>query len=198
MSTGRCTKRPTRTGPHWDEDYNGIPGRSRSLSEVVAANPHLRGILEEDLVAIRSYTGDHVYRPANKALRENDIAGLDRHDHDIRLTTSGLNQLPSHDGWVNRGVTNISPQVADDIAARYTPGSVVTEAPFTSTDLKQGFPGGVQMSILSHNGKDITALSHYAGTETELLFPPGTRFEVVDRRFDVASNTWRIILEEAR
>ncbi|MGH4014309.1 MAG: ADP-ribosyltransferase domain-containing protein [Pseudonocardiaceae bacterium] len=160
-------------------------------------HPHYGGIPESDLVALRGYTRDEFYGPMNSALRHGDAAALQHLDPLVRGTTSALNQLPEYSGTVFRGIRT-DPVGAAEIAARYNPGDVVPEHAFTGTsaDVTKSFDGPIEMVIDSKTGRDITDISRYGTLEREVLFAPGTRFEVLDRAFDDASQKWRIILRE--
>jgi hypothetical protein len=63
---------------------------------------------------------------------------------------------------------------------RYQPGTVIREPAFTSSSANHSFPGNVQFEILSKNGRLIQDFASNA-REAEVLFPPGTPFEVAGR-----------------
>ena len=59
----------------------------------------------------------------------------------------------------------------------------MTDATFTSSSsaTDQAFSGSHQFAIESRTGRDISFLSSRP-EEKEVLFPPGTQFEVLDRQ----------------
>lgn len=175
--------------------YSNYDDEAAAVRGIVANHPELQGIPEEDLVGIRGYTTNDYYGNMNEAMRNGDPAGLSTYDPHIRTATSGLNQLPPYRGEVGRG---INPPDPDAVAARYEPGKTVTEDQFTSTDTRQAFPGNVQFTIDSKAGKDISNLSVYGGVgpESEVLFPPGSQFNVVSRTQDPSTGQWHIHLDE--
>lgn len=175
--------------------YANYDDQAADVRDIVAKHPELQGIPEEDLVGIRGYTSNDYYRDMNAAMRTGDPAGLATYDPHIRTATSGLNQLPPYKGEVGRG---INPPDPDAVATRYEPGTTVTENQFTSTDTRAAFPGSVQFTIDSKTGRDIKDLSEFggAGPESEVLFPPGTQFNVVSRTQDPSSGQWHIHLDE--
>ncbi|MFI6995928.1 hypothetical protein [Nocardia sp. NPDC050175] len=88
-----------------------------------------------------------------------------------------LDKLPDYHGPVTR-VTDLPP----DVLATYREGATITEKGFTSTTpagvaAERG--GAVELRYLSQTGKDITPYS--APGNPEILFPSGTRFNVVKR-----------------
>jgi len=128
----------------------------------------------------------------NQGMREGDSALLERYDPHIRTITSGLDQLPAYEGVVGRGITINDPAVLQNLVNRYEPGQIVREPSFVSTDTRASFPGNVQFEIVSRAGRDVSDLSRYASTETEVLFAPGSSFQVLERTFDRSTQTWYI------
>lgn len=170
-------------------NYHGYADDEEYVNALKAANPDhpIAKIPTEDLVAVRGYTGDEFYSPMNKALRTGDTAGLAQYDSHIRATTSGLNQLEPTAGTFHRGM-NIDPAHMDDVLSKYEPGQEVTEPYFMSTG--KPFPGNVQYEVQSATGRDVSYLSHYP-KESEVLFPPGSRFRV-DSKIEESPGNWKI------
>lgn len=172
----------------------------RAAEQFKTANPQFAHIPTEDLVALRGYTDDVInpatglrdYQAMNNALRSGDPTQLAQFDAYIRCATSALNQLPPSAGTVFRG-TNLPPSVVNN----YTPGQIVTERAFTSTssDAAQSFPGDTQFVINSTNGRRVDGVSAIP-SESEVLFPPGTQFEVLDVRVDPATGVRTIFMTE--
>jgi hypothetical protein len=138
-------------------------------------HPELNGIPTEDLVAIKGYTSAD-FATLNPALRSGDPAELARLDPYVQCAKSGLDQLPSYDGIVVRGTTLTASE-----AAKYIPGEIVQEPAFTSSswDPNAAFSGNTEFNIASVNGKAVSFLSD-SPAEKEILFTPGTKFEVLD------------------
>jgi hypothetical protein len=179
-----------QTYPFWEDDVNAV-------RHIVGEHQQYSGIPESDLVALRGYTRDELSGPMNSALRHGDTAALPHLDPLIRGSASALNQLPEHAGQVFHGIRT-DPVSAAEIAARYNPGDVLTEPAFTSAsaDLDNRFDGPIETIIDSKTGRDITDISHYGALGREVLFAPGTQFEVLERTFNEANQKWQIILRE--
>jgi hypothetical protein len=132
--------------------------------------------MARDLESLRDYTGPH-YVEINEALRGQRPMTPELQDQ-IDAATRALDRLPDHPGTVLRGEN--APANADYLDA-YQPGQIVTNRSFTSADQDAAFPGNVQYTIESVHGKGIQHLSQYASTENEVLFRPGTQFQVITR-----------------
>ncbi|OXM66396.1 putative T7SS-secreted protein [Amycolatopsis vastitatis] len=169
--------------------------RAQEVQKIVAEHPELAGIPEADLVGVRGYTSNSFYEEMNKGLREGDPALIDRYDAHARSVTSGLNQMPTYEGEVSRGI-QVTGQKLADLIDRYEPGAVVEEPAFFSTDRIKSFPGNVQFEVESVTGRDIRNLSTHSGGEAEVLFPPGTKFQVKERQFDEALQQWLVKLRD--
>ncbi|WP_069161950.1 ADP-ribosyltransferase [Nocardia altamirensis] len=136
---------------------------------------------QKDLDALADYTGPG-YWDLNQALRNGTLDASQ--EARVRAIEEALSKLPNHNGTVYRG-TDLPASVLDD----YKPGEMVTEHAFTSTSSSPStaFPGNTQFTIISKTGKDV---SQYSSTEaagiveSEVLFPPGVRFQVVSKTFD--------------
>ncbi|MDH3039090.1 ADP-ribosyltransferase domain-containing protein [Streptomyces sp. TRM75561] len=149
------------------------------VHELTASHRSLQGIPQEDLVALLGYTGNAYFDVINKGLREQDTELLERYDAHIRGVVSGLNRLPVHNGPVTRAIEIYTPSELKRVVARYKVGTTIEEKSFVSTDaVKVTRPGNVIFKIESLTGRRVDMLSEYQGTETEVLFPPGTRFHV--------------------
>jgi hypothetical protein len=148
---------------------------AQRIERARAGNDSLRDIPVSQLAAIRGYT-EEGYDPLNKALRSRDAAELREYGPYIRAVTEGLRQLPDYVGTVYRGT-----HLGAEILARYEPGAVVTELAFTSTSASphSSYSGNAQYTIKSRHGKDVTQISGH-NNEREVIFPPGTRFKVLE------------------
>ncbi|HET9171519.1 MAG TPA: ADP-ribosyltransferase domain-containing protein [Actinospica sp.] len=171
-------------------NYKGYARDLKFVQDLKAKRPDLQHIPDEDLVAVRGYTGNEFYKPMNAALRNNDAAGLAAYDAHIRVTTSGLNQLPKTPGTFYRGMT-IKPGELDGVTSKYEPGQITTEPSFVSTG--NAFSGNVHFTAQSVNGRDVSYLSHYPG-EAEVLYPPGTQF-MVNSKIEPNPGNWEINMD---
>jgi hypothetical protein len=170
-------------------------GRVEKLKQDKAADPALASIPDEDLIALRAYTGSKfatgsvTYKELNPALRHQDQTVLDRADAQLRLSVSALLQLPAVTGNVFRGV-NLSPEALE----AYRPGATVIERSFTSTSVAQAAvepfiqqhsekPAAVFVIEAAGFGRSLSSMSAYEN-EREVLFGPGQRFEVMKRKTD--------------
>lgn len=169
-----------------DSDY---PRHLDFAKNLVATDPNFAGMDPEALAAVRGYTGSDVHGPMNAALRDGDPAELAKWDTHIKVTESGLAQLPNYVGEVQRGV-DLPTSVLDDIQ----PGRTTTFNEFLSTSTRRAFPGNTHFTISSLTGKDIQALSQVP-SESEILFRPGTTFDVISKVQDT-SGTWHVVLSE--
>lgn len=137
--------------------------------------PEIKDIPTEDLVAIKGYTSED-YEMLNPALRNSDEKELNRLNPYIKVAESGLSQLPSYKGIIYRGVDL---DKYPELVRKYNVGEVITEKAFTSSSIvkERAFNKDTLMIIESKTGKDVSFLSDYPD-EKEILFKPGTRFEV--------------------
>jgi hypothetical protein len=160
--------------------FDSFADHAAAAQDAVA---NLDGIAEEDLVAVLAFACGDIYQDVNRALRTDDQATITRHDNHIRMLTSGLNQLPAFQGAVVRTI-HVPADELDDVAARYTPGTVVQENAFTSSALDAQLHGGenVVFTIHSTTGRDISSLQNPSEV-AEVVFTPGSRFKVVTRKF---------------
>ncbi|MFF9490316.1 ADP-ribosyltransferase domain-containing protein [Streptomyces sp. NPDC014676] len=139
---------------------------------------YFRRIPEEDLVALIAYTGITEFSAVNQALRTGDRRALAGYASLIKSSISGLNQLAPHTGTVYRGIS-LNPAQTQAALARYAPGRVVQEPAFVSTNaFAPRFSGNIQFEIESRSGRSVQAISRHKNVENEVLFPPGTSFQV--------------------
>lgn len=147
-------------------------------------------------VAIHGYTNTDTCYVLNRELRaaDGDRSGLSDYGKAyIQHIEDGLKALPapnpahydSHEGqvMVYRGVKHLPGSVDQGLKD----GKAVTEQAFTSTSASsdKNFHGSYQFTITlapQTAGRDVSAFSPH--DEKEVLFPPGTRFDVVKREGD--------------
>ncbi|WP_277953745.1 WXG100-like domain-containing protein [Saccharopolyspora soli] len=137
----------------------------------------LDDIPEEDLVAVHAYTKTDFYAAVNQALRNDDETALAKYQATIRCITSGLNQLPKHEGALVRGI-EVDDSGLGPLLARYTPGAIVRESAFTSASVESITNGNVEFIVHSRTGRSVrdVSLEH---RYTEAIFTPGTEFKVM-------------------
>jgi hypothetical protein len=146
-------------------------------------------VTEPEAKAIANYTsdlhgprGERDFRVMNETLYKNDSKSLQARTEmkdDIKTTASGLNKMPAHQGTVYR-----SADMPKNVQDNYKVGTTVSEPGFTSTSQNQKtahnnkhFDGNTKYTIESRTGRDISSVSTHKG-EQEVLFPPGTNFDV--------------------
>ena len=165
-------------------------------------------VLERQKDAIRLYTGNSVYQEINQALRKDDGEGLKTYGSLINLTMQPFSSyamqqpdslLKPFVGTVWRGCS-----LSKNDALKYHVGNVVHWEGFSSTSKKKLSAFGGNFIFEIHCNKCFTAvqrsngqncignakeffvpariqhLSHYPN-EDEVLYPPYTKFRVVDR-----------------
>lgn len=157
---------------------------AESVENVKAAQESLRHIPNVELVAIRDYTADG-YNLLNQALWSQDHTQLRKYAPYIEAAKSGLKRLPDFKGTVYRW-THLAPE----ILANYRPGTHVTERAFTSATAATycTYSGNVNFVINSRHGKDVSQIAKVT-TEREVLFPPGTKFKILNIRTDLKGVT---------
>jgi hypothetical protein len=174
--------------------YSGYANDLDFCKDLVANNPAFHGMDPEVLAAVRGYTSNEFYGPLNAALRGGDPAQMAAWSDYTKSVNAGLEELKPFQGQVNRGIVDLTPSQAADIASKYTPGATVTEHAFTSTSAGgDEFHGLVQMTIESKTGVDIAGVSRFP--ESEILFKSGTEFQVLSRTQD-SSGVWHIVMKE--
>jgi hypothetical protein len=171
-------KNPARAETNWRNHYANECAR---LDEIVAANPDLKAVPREELLAMRWWTGDFIY-PAVQNLLLDPPADAQR----VRLAlpllkaiVSGLNALPAryeYEGPVFTGEFKDAAWVA-----RYQPGQTMQDWSFFATAKTRAGAwqgGSIELETNSHRGKCIGVLS-YNPQEEEVLFPPASLFDVL-------------------
>jgi len=143
-----------------------------------------------ELAAIRYYTG-RGYARVNLTLRGGtpmvpEMAGR------IDALSTALGKLPDHIGWVHRGAELTPGQLA-----RYRPGAVIREHPFTSTAVlaEDRFAGNTHFIVRSYSGRDVATYSQVPA-EREVLFDRATRFKVMENSYDKLAGEHVVVLME--
>jgi hypothetical protein len=135
----------------------------------------------EELMLTAAYISDQ-FIPMNAALRAPEADPTGDLAAAIGCVASALGRLPPFQGTVYRALGGSDPARLE----AYQPGAVLTEKAFTSTtpsDAAAWRFGKVMLVIdAKHAGKEIWPLAGNMNRgEQEVLFPPGTRFEVKSR-----------------
>ena len=160
-------------------------------------------VLERQKDAVPLYTGDSVFQEINQALRKDDGGGLKTYGSLINLTmqpfSSDAMQQPGallkpFVGTVWRGCS-----LSKNDELKYHAGNVLRWEGFSSTSKKKAFAFGGNCIFEIHCNKCFTAVQNFPGNasaffvpacvkhvssypnEDEVLYPPYTKFRVVDR-----------------
>lgn len=140
-------------------------------------DPKRSALLTDDQIgALHGYTTNEGYQWINPALRGQTPLSPQMEAF-VTHANEGLAKLPSYTlGDTFRGTT-----LPEDVMSRMQVGLPTSDAAFlsTSADRALAFNGNVKMTLQGVTGKDISFLSGHR--EAEVLFGPGTRFNVVDR-----------------
>jgi hypothetical protein len=132
---------------------------------------------DNQLCALHCYTEQVHCDNINLPLRKGEA--LDpKYQKVMNIAMRAMKLLPPFEGPTYRGCS--LPKNIDDTLQT---GGTFRDKAFISSaaDLAKAFKGTHQFAIISKSGRDISfvsALSH----EKEILFPPSTKFKVVDRQ----------------
>ncbi|WP_211305315.1 hypothetical protein [Crossiella equi] len=176
----------------------GLDEHVARLEEVLARRPEvaarLEGVPKEQLAALVGYALDQS-APVNDALRTGDSAALAERDGQIRMIADVLKNFDTFQGKVYREIYIAGDADRDAAADRYATGGIVTERGFTSSasDPKLRLNGNIRFIIESASGRDISGVA--PRNESEVLFPPGTSFEITAKYQDAAGK-WVIEMRE--
>ena len=157
--------------------------KGRELAEMY--DPEASARLSDDEVgALYGYTPDPGYTEANMALRGKIEMTPERQAY-IDHINQGLDKLDPYEGVTLRGT-----DLPAEVLAKNQVGEIVSDPAFLSSDIEKGFKGPTQITIDGKSGRQIDFLSQYKSmNETEVLFKPGTKFEVLERT-DVDGTTY--------
>jgi hypothetical protein len=156
-----------------------------------------RGLTESEAQVIESYSSDGYFQ-INQWLRGRQALSKTIEDQ-INLVEHALDKLPPYLGVSYRGQT-LRP---DFDVSQYPIGGTISLDSFWSSSLNRrlaeewsGDTRHIVYEIVgSGQGKRIDDLSFFK-SETEVLFRPGTRFKILDRRVDDQGNYFFRLLEE--
>jgi hypothetical protein len=135
---------------------------------------------------VRAYT-TACFEPLNAALRTG------RQPEAAQMISHALQKLPPYNGTVYRTVL-----LPPEVLAEHTPGATVQYLAFTSTTTDSRWLAlsatMVMMTIRSRTGKDVSSFSRHPN-EKEVLFAPGTRFKILERK-DFPGAPTQFVMEE--
>ncbi len=165
----------------------------RWLNRVREDHPLRTARLTADhIAAIRAYTDgtSRLYREINGALKSDSRVRKGVHMHMVDLLSESLDLLPIDEDLETSRLYRRLPSALIDRYKTYRSGDLLTSVGFTSTSLIDYdiLDGDFERSLLlvvdpsSDNtlGREIWMFSAYPH-EQEVLFPPGTVFEITDR-----------------
>ncbi|WP_053206285.1 ADP-ribosyltransferase domain-containing protein [Jiangella muralis] len=174
------------------------PAPTRATTATPATSP-LERLTSAQCCALHHYTTVEGAGELNAYLRRPADVPAKRRAELRRLVddaTAGLAALPPFTGLAYRGTSLPAAQLR-----RWRPGVVVADRGFASASaspsVADAFRGGGNafITVVGHSGADIRALSSFRH-EAEVLYPPGTRFRVVDRSWDHRRECWSFLIEE--
>ncbi|PZF84975.1 ADP-ribosyltransferase domain-containing protein [Jiangella anatolica] len=167
--------------------------------EVLLRRPRDGPLAAAQREALRHYTTVAGVTELNRYLRDPASTPEPRRAELRRLAgdaIAGLAALPRFTGVAYRGTTLPAEQLE-----RWRPGVVVADRGFASASASAAVAhafragGNTFLTIVGRSGADIRRLSLYEH-EAEVLYPPGTRFRVLDRSWDDERGCWSFLLEE--
>jgi uncharacterized Zn-binding protein involved in type VI secretion len=139
------------------------------------APKYLEVLSDDQIGALYGYTTNEGYNAVNPVLRGGgeltpELEAFAGH------ATDGLSSLPKYVNVTSRGIDSLPESILNE----YQTGNVISDGAFMSTSSKDPFGGNIQIEVKGTSGKDISFLSAYSN-EAEVLYPPGTKFEVIER-----------------
>ncbi|MCD2171805.1 ADP-ribosyltransferase domain-containing protein [Rhizobium sp. C4] len=167
-------------------DYDGFyeVQTSAGLAQALEAGRDFN-LTDEEIVCLHVYTLDDVlgrqpFQTVNRILREGDSFAIEEIKPFVTAIATGAQKLPLFSGWAMRRIF-LPPEIGMQLDKIET----FQEFGFLSasrTDPK-AFAGDTTMMILSRRGRIIGPVSEFPN-EDEVLFLPGTRFEVMQHVSD--------------
>lgn len=162
------------------------------------------GLTELEHKAVYAYTENKVFgalNAANGGWARHTITAAEKKaaERFTDVLNGALKKLDAHSGLVRRDLS-----LSDKQLERYAVGEQVTEKHFSSTTLKMtGIPhfrdeGNTVFffDLKNGSGADISKLSEYGGTESEILIQSGRKFVIESNEFDKKENRQIVKLKE--
>jgi hypothetical protein len=172
---------PQETFASFNQDTvwrQGVDAAKQSKPEIFSAGA-TKSLAEEEVGAIALYSGEE-YKAVNGYLRDGNVP--ERYKWLICLAVSGMRKLPTFSGTVYRG-THLRPEVLQKYKEAFQSRAPFQELGFVSTtmdsDVLDDFSRNGNFTIESVNGVIIETVSVHP-EEREVLFVPGTRFQITD------------------
>merc|ERR1712166_785218 len=165
-----------------------------TLAQKQAGAP-TRKMNQELYGAILLYTGNAIYGKLNKALRDENRAGVKKFFKYLRVLLEAFDYLPKQNRKLWRGISV-------DLYDQYKVGDTITWWSVSSTTSDQqvarNFCGGCRgkctlVTVEAKTACDISALSFYS-SEKESLLAPGTQLKVKSSKR--VGNVTEITMEE--
>ncbi|MGK5083998.1 hypothetical protein WDW37_11925 [Bdellovibrionota bacterium FG-1] len=197
-------------GVYFYPNANDVMGRLRPGGEALAKKYHLTAA---EVACIQGYTGSD-YGRLNLALRVggDERKGLDPY---IAVLNRALMKLPKYktvdvaapsaspysppESGKDLGPVRRGARLPKEVLEQHQFGAIVTYQGYTSALLGFGFGGAQQFIIASNCGRNIEELSGLPA-EREVLFLPGAKFVVLDRKETKskygAGNTIEFVMKE--
>lgn len=171
VKTNRLTTQYHKTAEAVYTDY------ADKINQIKSANPDIRHIPTEDLIALRAWTASTHYPIIMNALEGEELPDNPLGLSYTKSIISALNALPDrfiHEGSVYTGDN----QPFDQVLGRHKEGGIHTDWSFfaTANSKKNAWQNrSVEWETHSASGKYIAEFSIHAH-ESEVLFPPGTQY----------------------
>ncbi|MGE0174669.1 MAG: ADP-ribosyltransferase domain-containing protein [Oligoflexales bacterium] len=156
-----------------------------------------------EVVSITAYT-DMLYSMINRSLRSKDPAAMQPFTNIIASATSGLRKLKKHQGTVYRGAL-LGEENADLYVDAFNLEDPILELAFVSTSYdessafkkeNEGDRFGIRFEITSYTGVEVENLSIHPD-EKEVLFAPGTWFQVTGISTEEGADGDRVVIQMA-
>lgn len=166
---------------------------ARTLQLMAARSAQRHNLTDPELVALHAYSirqGPWAFRTLNQALRSRDDAAMAAVRDRVFTLEAALQKLPPRTGQVFRG-TELPPHILLQYTRAYEAtdkrGSIVSDPAFMSTTAtpRETYEGPHTIIVKKPDAGQKSRGSHMADfaenrAEDEVLFPPGTPFEVLD------------------
>ena len=162
------------------------------------------GLTELEHKAVYSYTENKVFGRLNAlngkwATHKITAAETKAAETFTEILNGALKKLPEHSGVVRRDLSLTKKQLE-----RYAVGADVTEVHFSSTTLKMEGIAHFRddgntvffFDLKKGSGADISTMSEYGGTESEILIQSGRSFKIESKVFDNSEDRWVVKLKE--
>ena len=147
-----------------------------------------------EAVAVFTYTSDDYTKINGTILGYYTPADAEEARKIAIMTEEAKKAIAKLDDYVGETRRGDRPFPPDD-DAQYTLHNQFTIRAFWSTGVGFAFPGKWQVTIKGKKGKDVATMSNFP-KESEVLFPPGTKFKVTWRDDTDAPSTVRVWVEE--